>query len=127
MMAIRMTAEPLDALSKVNVQQLPCTVNFSGKASVAQRFDTHKGKTEDGHSSAYFRGYPLVGAEIDVPSGYKGVIFTSTSDGDHGRILKAKSTFDKMSYYNWSNKPSAVDPQQSVVEWLSVSRAIHLD
>ena len=66
-----MTGEPLDSLPKAKVQQLPCTIDFSGKANVAQRFETYVEQNEDGISDAYFRGYPLKGAEIDVPAGYK--------------------------------------------------------
>jgi len=126
-MSIRMTAEPLDSLPKAKILQLPCTIHFSGKANVAQRFDPYVQKDEGGENSAYFRGYPLKGTEIEVPDGYKGIVFTSNSDGNHGRILKSKSTFEKLTYYNWSSSPSTVDPQQSVHEWLSVAQAIHVD
>lgn len=64
---------------------------------------------------------------LSFSSESRGIVFTSTADGNHGRVLKSKSTFEKLTYYNWSSTPSSVDPQQSVQEWLSVADAIHVD
>ncbi|OQR72367.1 hypothetical protein BIW11_10430 [Tropilaelaps mercedesae] len=116
-------------LPEAEVRQLPCTVHFSGKANVAQRFDTYMEETMDGDQkliNAYFRGHPLVGTKLEVPEGYKGVVFTS-SINDGSRALKAKAHFDHFTYFNWTTKPSQADPQQAILDWLSIARTIHTD
>lgn len=73
-MADMMISEDVKSLPAAEVRQLPCTVHFSGKANVIQRFDTYMEEASDGDKKlvkAYFRGYPLVGTRIPVPEGYK--------------------------------------------------------
>ncbi|XP_022644083.1 uncharacterized protein LOC111260639 isoform X2 [Varroa jacobsoni] len=128
-MADMMISEDVKSLPAAEVRQLPCTVHFSGKANVIQRFDTYMEEASDGDKKlvkAYFRGYPLVGTRIPVPEGYKGIVFTSIS-GAKSRTLKAKACFDHLTYFNWSTKPSQADPQQAIQEWIAVANTIHLD
>ena len=65
---------------------------------------------------ASFRGRPLNGEEISIPSDYIGILTNSS---------KSHSLFDKLTYFNLDCVPTNNDCIVRSIQWLSLSQMLH--
>lgn len=85
-------------------------------------------KTTD--KKASFRGRPLLGEEISLPSGYKGLVVQETKQPlveNVDRTLHTSNLFDQLTYWNWDKVPSANDPFISALSWIDIAEAVSLE
>jgi len=68
------------------------------------------------HFEASFRGRPLNGEQISIPSDYIGVLTNSS---------KVHSTFDKLTYFNLDCKPTKNDCIVRSLDYLSLAKVLH--
>lgn len=76
---------------------------------------------------ASFRGYPLIGKDLECPEGYKGVILHETikpSTESEDRKFYILHSFDKFTYWNWGKAPSQNDPIVQALDWISIAEAV---
>ena len=77
--------------------------------------------------TASFRGRPLIGEVISLPSGLKGLVVQETKQPlveNVERTLHVSNMFDEMTYWNWDKIPSPNDPFISALNWIDVSEAV---
>lgn len=76
------------------------------------------GETNQGSPimTASFRGRPLQGRKLQVPSDYKGYLLIE------GR---SKKEFNEFTYWNWDELPSNNDTVVKALNWINISKAIH--
>ena len=65
---------------------------------------------------ASFRGRPLNGAHLSIPSDYIGVLSSSS---------KPVSSFDQITYFNLDCSPSKNDCIARSLQWLSLAKILH--
>lgn len=66
--------------------------------------------------TASFRGRPLQGRKVQVPSDYRGYLLS----GGH-----STKEFDEFSYWNWDELPNNNDAVVKALGWINISKAIH--
>ncbi|XP_065160393.1 uncharacterized protein [Atheta coriaria] len=118
-------SEALSTRKKSNVQLLPFKIHADCEAKVEQYFNNFVQKSENGQLSGSFRGYPLKGQTIEVPKGYKGVIFHESKCMQKERNLYAVNNFDTITYWNWSKIPSKNDAIMQALDWIDIAEALH--
>ncbi|KAJ1519842.1 hypothetical protein ONE63_004088 [Megalurothrips usitatus] len=107
---------------------MPCSIKCDGPANVSKFFKPTANDKDPNYMKASFRGRPLNGEELTLPSGYKGVIVQETKRPlveNVERTLHASSMFDKIVYWNWDKLPSANDSFISALSWIDISEALH--
>nr|CAD7198245.1 unnamed protein product [Timema douglasi] len=77
---------------------------------------------------ASFRGYPLEGKVITLPSGYKGIVVQETLkrqvEGAE-RNVHLTHTFKSLTFWNWDRTPSRNDPFIAAFDWIDLANARH--
>nr|CAD7404568.1 unnamed protein product [Timema cristinae] len=75
---------------------------------------------------ASFRGYPLEGKVITLPSGYKGIVVQETLkrqvEGSE-RNVHLTHTFKSLTFWNWDRTPSRNDPFIAAFDWIDLANA----
>nr|CAD7576491.1 unnamed protein product [Timema californicum] len=75
---------------------------------------------------ASFRGYPLEGKVITLPSGYKGIVVQETLkrqvEGAE-RNVHLTHTFKSLTFWNWDRTPSRNDPFIAAFDWIDLANA----
>merc|ERR1712150_76357 len=109
---------------------IPCEIQFDGNANIDNFFLTTVSKKESNEKEfqSTFRGRPLEGEEIQVPSGYRGLIVNephARATEDENRQMVVTHTFDKFIHWNLDKQPSEDDPVQRAFQWMDISEAIH--
>lgn len=66
--------------------------------------------------TASFRGRPLQGRKIQMPSDYRGYLL---ADG------RSQKQFDRFNYWNWDELPNNNDTVVKALNWINISKAIH--
>lgn len=77
--------------------------------------------------TASFRGRPLIGEAISLPSGFKGLVVQETKQPlveNVERTMHVSNIFDELTYWNWDKTPSPNDPFISALNWIDVSKAV---
>nr|CAD7261531.1 unnamed protein product [Timema shepardi] len=75
---------------------------------------------------ASFRGYPLEGKVITLPTGYKGIVVQETLkrqvEGAE-RNVHLTHTFKSLTFWNWDRTPSRNDPFIAAFDWIDLANA----
>ncbi|XP_050528576.1 uncharacterized protein LOC126898518 [Daktulosphaira vitifoliae] len=109
---------------------LPCKIQCKREANVENYFRPYNAEQKDSDDNVIlncsFRGKPLIGKQIDIPCGYKGVFCEITKDSSEEKeSLIAKSSCEQLTYWNWDKQPSKEDSFLSALDWISVSEALN--
>ncbi|BES89600.1 Ribonuclease H2 non-catalytic subunit (Ylr154p-like) [Nesidiocoris tenuis] len=110
---------------EVDVHSVPCRIHADDHANVSTYFLPKRNESLEGVESASFRGYPLDGAKMCLPKGYKGLVLNSDSTSGTVKNLKCSGTFGSMTYWNWNKIPSKNDPLLAAMDWIDISAVIH--
>lgn len=99
------------------VYSMPFSVNIpSTVTSDIKRHFTDSIQVNDNRIEASFRGRPLNGEQLSIPSDYVGLL-TNSSD--------IVSSFDKLTYFNLDCSTSKNDCIARSVRWLSLAKILH--
>ncbi|GFS12559.1 ribonuclease H2 subunit C-like [Elysia marginata] len=131
-MATTIDTKSLQFASAVDTCHLmPCKIHLDGEANASDFF--HSSISQDGKENGdsitgTFRGRPLNGKVLNVPSGYTGVLVTEphkrpTEEED--RLLVASHKYDKFTYWNLDKEPTSDDLVQKALQWVDLSSVLH--
>ncbi|XP_059162022.1 ribonuclease H2 subunit C-like [Physella acuta] len=121
----------LSDTSKGNCRYIPCRIHFDGKAKVSDFFQkTICDESSNGNKelAATFRGRPLNGVEVNLPSGFTGLVLKEhhkRTTEDEERKLIATHSFDKFTHWNLDKQPTSDDLIQRALQWVDISSALH--
>ncbi|XP_050425924.1 uncharacterized protein LOC126836493 [Adelges cooleyi] len=120
----------LENISEDQLHFLPCKIHTKSRANVTNYFRPYnpKNKNSDNVDITYcsFRGKPLIGTQLEIPNGYKGVFCEiAQSDHEEKQTLTAKCSFEKLTYWNWDKEPTKEDNFLSALDWIGISEALH--
>lgn len=111
------------------IHSIPVEIHFDGDANVKQYFDKRATlEGEGGDLKSTFRGRPLNGKDVEIPSGYKGVIVSKkkiAASDQQDQTLHIEKTFDKFTYWNLETPPTSCDTYLRSLDWLQVAHVIH--
>merc|ERR1712080_793582 len=111
------------------VHNIRAEVDYSGDANVKQYFNVKSGeKGELAELKASFRGRPLVGKEVELPSGYQGFVVNKKRDtfsDQQDQTLYIEKKFDKFTCWNLEDPPSSNDPLLKGFDWMEVANVLH--
>ncbi|XP_045469894.1 ribonuclease H2 subunit C [Harmonia axyridis] len=108
------------------IHSIPLKIHADCDAEVSKYF--LQKKSEAGLKYASFRGYPLIGKELSLPQGYKGLVLHETvkpSTETEERKFYVLHTFDDFTYWNWGKIPSQNDTLVQAMEWIDIAEALH--
>ncbi|XP_044752261.1 ribonuclease H2 subunit C [Coccinella septempunctata] len=108
-----------------NIHSIPFNIHADCDADVSKYFYQ---SSENELKYASFRGYPLIGKEIKLPEGYKGVVLHETirpSVETQDRKFYILHTFNKFTYWNWGKIPSPNDALVQAIDWIDIAEALH--
>ena len=74
-----------------------------------------------------FRGRPLYGKKITVPSGYKGIIFVEHKKSEIENVkrnLYVTGTFPHFTYWNYDKLPTKNDALAAAMDWIDIAEAV---
>lgn len=79
---------------------------------------------------ASFRGYPLQGKKIDIPSGYRGLVLNETkkplTDVEERKLQSVKN-FSKLTYWNWDDNPTSGNSSiHQLLDWMLLSKTVNI-
>lgn len=109
---------------------VPAKVNKDSAANVQDYFEQFVEETAKGSDllSNSLRGRPINGRKIDVPEGWKGVVYVERKrplNDETDRVLQPKTTFDNFTYWNYDKTPSRNDAFAQAIQWLTISDVLH--
>lgn len=110
---------PLTNKPVVKFQLLPFSLDHSGKANVSQFFESTVQSNSPTDLRASFRGRPLRGREVAVPSGFIGLVV----DKDEDKFV-ASASFSNIVTWKWDQDPES-DSLSRALDWLQIAAAIH--
>ncbi|KAL3271731.1 hypothetical protein HHI36_022201 [Cryptolaemus montrouzieri] len=108
------------------LHSIPCKIHADCDAPVSKFFIPSINK--DGVMKASFRGYPLIGTEVKIPEGYRGVVLHETvrpATETEERKFYIINSFDKFNYWNWGKAASKNDSLIKAMEWIEIAEALH--
>ncbi|KAK9888392.1 hypothetical protein WA026_000643 [Henosepilachna vigintioctopunctata] len=109
-----------------NIHSMPFKIHADCDAQISKYF--LQTPIEKEILSASFRGHPLLGKEIQIPAGYRGVVLHETmkpATEKEDRKFYVIHTFDKFKYWNWEKAPSKNDPLVQAMDWIDIAEALH--
>ncbi|XP_076376008.1 ribonuclease H2 subunit C [Megalopta genalis] len=128
-MAIRLHVKQDISGTKENVLHLmPCKIHGNESANVSTYFKPYIRKVDDNHYNSSFRGYPLQGTKITIPSGYKGITFLEHKKPEVENVernLYSTGTFTHFTYWNYDKLPSKNDALAAAIDWIDIAEALH--
>lgn len=77
---------------------------------------------------ASFRGRPLQGQCINLPSGFSGYVINRPAKRVHNSVSRSEKiakNFDQFTYWNWDELPERSDSVVGALGWLDIAKAIH--
>lgn len=119
---------------------MPCSIHLNGPASVSKYFQPVVSRSTHNESDdileASFRGRPLQGRVVELPSDYVGIVLkkednkgpqgdTAEDRNDENQRWTPIHQFDKFTYWNWDKQPSANDTVVKALDWLEIAKVIH--
>ena len=130
---------------KLTPHVLPCTIHHNGPLNVSKRYWNPK-RSDDGSSTAYFRGRSLRGITVKLPEGYEGRLLQKTEqklplkpvapaglggdddeveEGDEVRVMQTEGTFDEVVVWGHEVVPGAEDEYvKGIEEWMKFGAAV---
>jgi len=119
----------LDGCVNCSVHSIPAEINYDGEANVSRYFDSQPTVPVDTtEQKSTFRGRPLKGVEVKIPTGYHGMIVTKkkmVASDKQNQTLHAEKNFDQFMLWNLEDCPSSNDVMQKTFDWLSIANVIH--
>nr|CAG4647545.1 EOG090X0IC1 [Megafenestra aurita] len=140
-MSLNIVINESDLASKDNCELhlMPCKINYNGSANVKEFFcpQMHPKVLDEkatiGSSEILegsFRGFPLQGKKLVIPTSYKGVVISETrkplTDVEE-RNFNACQSFNQLTYWNWDMTPTDNDSIFQMLDWLELSQKESLD
>ncbi|XP_058833719.1 uncharacterized protein LOC131691392 [Topomyia yanbarensis] len=113
---------------KPKLHYIPATIRGDGPAKVNQYFDTYTEKLEDKTFVNGLRGFPLRGKQMELPTGYCGVIFQETQkplSTEENRNFTFAGAFKQFTYWNYDKIPSKNDPLVKALSWMELAQVLH--
>jgi len=112
------------------LHSIACNICHNGGAEVDKYFKTctRVVDNETGIFKASFRGRCLMGKNVQLPDGYKGVVLkekASVYSDQQDRTLEITEHFDQMTYWNLETKPTQNDQFVTSMDWLSAAQVLH--
>jgi len=122
------------------IHLLPCKIQSNSTAAVSQYFEpsirsSHTADNKPTTLKASFRGRPLEGERVTLPSGYTGLVLSelvkSTKSKEEERIkeeervLTVESGFSSLTLWNLDLSPGLNDKFTQALKWIDISSAIH--
>ncbi|XP_033191794.1 ribonuclease H2 subunit C [Bombus vancouverensis nearcticus] len=107
---------------------MPCKIYGDESANVSTYFTPYIREVDDKVYNSSFRGYPLQGKKITLPSGYKGITFVEHKkpEVEHvERNLYFTGAFSHFTYWNYDKLPSKNDSLAAVMDWIDIAEALH--
>ncbi|XP_034171008.1 ribonuclease H2 subunit C isoform X1 [Osmia lignaria lignaria] len=128
-MAIRLHINHDLSEVKENVLHLmPCKIYGDESANVSSYFTPYIRNIDGEHYNASFRGHPLQGKKIVIPSGYKGLTFLEQKKSERENVernLYSTGTFSCFTYWNYDKLPSKNDALAAAMDWIDIAEALH--
>lgn len=127
-MAIRLHINENFARKKESdLHLMPCKIHGDETAKVSSYFKPYIRKTDGEHYECSFRGYPLQGRKITIPSGYKGLTFAENKKDNESKKqnLYCTGNFSQFTYWNYDRIPSKNDAVAAALDWIDISEALH--
>jgi len=120
-------------ITRINLHYIPAKIEANMDFDVEKKFSSRISKEDDGVLEMHFRGRPLSGRTIQLPSNFDGVIANSiqkapgkdNSKENSGPQQRIVSDFTEYTYWNWDKKPTANDSHIRLLDWLKVSEVLH--
>ncbi|KAL2731980.1 ribonuclease H2 subunit C [Vespula squamosa] len=110
------------------IHLMPCKIHGDGPANVSSFFQPFIRKIDNENYNISFRGYPLQGKKIKIPSDYKGIIFFEHKKPDAEnmqRNLYSNKIFSEFTYWNYDKMPSKNDALAAALDWIDIAEALH--
>ncbi|XP_005100510.2 ribonuclease H2 subunit C [Aplysia californica] len=127
-MATIIDTNSLGSAKEATCHFMPCTIDHDGEAKVSGFFSQTFSSDSSNGMTASFRGRPLNGVKIDLPTGYTGYVLQeprAQSTEEEDRHLVVTDTFKKFSAWNLDKKPTSDDIVQRAMQWVDIADAIH--
>uniref|UniRef100_A0A8C5PDX1 Uncharacterized protein n=1 Tax=Leptobrachium leishanense TaxID=445787 RepID=A0A8C5PDX1_9ANUR len=124
---IRVDLSTLPKAAPEAMHLLPCEVQREGAARVSEYFNPAM-REGDGGKEVSFRGRALRGQDVDVPTGFIGLVLKETHKpctDDEDRCLTVRSTFSSFTQWNLETPPCADDVLVMSMIWPKIAEAIH--
>ncbi|XP_066589607.1 ribonuclease H2 subunit C [Prorops nasuta] len=110
------------------LHSMPCKIESDEPAKVSAYFEKYICNGREKNLDASFRGYPLKGYKVNVPSNYKGLTFLEnkkTKIKFSGRALHCTGNFSNIVYWNYDQTPSKNDAFAAALDWIDIAEALH--
>ncbi|CAK9826130.1 Ribonuclease H2 subunit C [Anthophora retusa] len=128
-MAIRLHMKQNLSKEKESVLHLmPCKICGDESANVSSYFTPYIRQVDDEHFKSSFRGRPLQGKRVTIPSKYKGITFVERKKPEVENIernLYSTGTFSHFTYWNYDKLPSKNDAVAATMDWIDIAEALH--
>ncbi|XP_017050003.1 uncharacterized protein LOC108094073 [Drosophila ficusphila] len=114
----------------VELHYLPAKIDGDGEANVEQYFNNYTREATEFGSGVVtnaLRGYPLVGEQLKVPEGYRGLVLQETEkpiSESYDRQLRLTGVFDEFTYWNYDKVPSNSDAYRQALLLVDVTKAL---
>ncbi|KAK1131503.1 hypothetical protein K0M31_017785 [Melipona bicolor] len=128
-MAIRLhMSYDLSEEKRRTLHLMPCKICGDKSANVSTYFTPYICRRDDEVYTSSFRGRPLYGKKITVPSGYKGIIFVEHKKSEIENVkrnLYVTGTFPHFTYWNYDKLPTKNDALAAAMDWIDIAEALH--
>ncbi|XP_071080171.1 ribonuclease H2 subunit C-like [Haliotis cracherodii] len=126
-MSVYLNTSSVPGVVEESCHLMPFNIEHDGSANVSSYFKTSI-REEQEALTASFRGRPLNGQEVTLPSGYTGIVVKENRKPvteDEDRDLNITHRFQKMTYWNLDKLPSADDRFAQAMQWADIAKALH--
>ncbi|KAJ3662316.1 hypothetical protein Zmor_006671 [Zophobas morio] len=118
----------LNSSDDAKVQSIPFKISADCDAKVSKYFESSIKFEDDKSLKASFRGYPLRGQSMSLPTGYVGVVLhesiVPTSDTED-RKFHVINKFKTLRYWNWDKNTGKNDKIVQALEWIDIAEVLH--
>ncbi|KAF0292077.1 Ribonuclease H2 subunit C [Amphibalanus amphitrite] len=111
------------AAGVTKLQHMPCRIEHRGTAKVEEFFTPLVREVSPGVLEGQFRGRPLDGSTVSLPSGYRAVVVREEPQSEGTRYV-ATEAFSGFTSWNWDRKSSASDPTARLLDWFDLADAV---
>ncbi|XP_016994606.2 ribonuclease H2 subunit C [Drosophila takahashii] len=115
---------------QLDLHYLPAKIDGDGEANVEQYFNNYTREASEfgqGILTNALRGYPLMGEQLKVPEGYRGVVLQETEkpiSEASDRQLRLTGVFEEFTYWNYDKVPSNGDAYRQALLQAEVAQAL---
>ena len=111
------------------LHSIPCRISAENEtgttiANVKVYFDSNTSVFSDGTSlTSSLRGRPLLGAKLQLPDSYKGVVMRAKGVLSADKIIT--SELSSLYYWNLDATPTKDDKYPRAIQWIKLANAMH--